>query len=291
METLVEFAENNTHSAGIEKISALPVQLLRDGKGIYGINMVDDDDRWQRAMILRPDRLSESRPYRAALQMIPARSEHGPFRRMFEECMRNSIHLGMLARKGLDWPRDDRGWWSDDPAQKTRNRNIYHGLKRASRKVTNRLMSEALEVADQNALTLARRFPLTDRNFIYHATAQSPWALQLTETFPALGLAIFRNGLLHPDDRIQEAARLVEAGARLKKVAELMGIPMSYRSVKPGAADLALAVVDAIEDPRLVDVVPAEVATENEDLVAMHCLCECESFRPRFPPLDCATRS
>ena len=44
METLVEFAENNTHRAGIEKISALPVQLLRDGKGIYGIGMFDDDD-------------------------------------------------------------------------------------------------------------------------------------------------------------------------------------------------------------------------------------------------------
>ena len=77
--------------------------------------------------------------------------------------------------------------------------------------------------------------------------------MQLTETFPALGLAIFRKGLHHPDDpRIQEAARLVEAGARLKKVAKLMGIPMSYRSVKPGAANLALAVVDAI-DPRLVE--------------------------------------
>ena len=108
METLVEFAENNTHSAGIEKISALPVQLLRDGKGIYGIGIVDDDDRLQGAMILRPDRLSESRVDRAALQMIPAGSEHAPFRLMFEECMRASIHLGMLARKGLDWPRRSR---------------------------------------------------------------------------------------------------------------------------------------------------------------------------------------
>ena len=110
METLVEVAENNTHSANIQKNSAFPVQLLRDGKGIYGIGIVDNDDRLQPVMILRPDRLSEGRVYCAALQMIPAGSEHGPFRRMLEECMRASIHWEMLARKGLYWPRDEE-WW------------------------------------------------------------------------------------------------------------------------------------------------------------------------------------
>ena len=33
----------------------------------------------------------------------------------------------------------------------------------------------------------------------------------------------------------------------------MMGVPMAFRRVEPGAADLALAVVDAFEDPRLID--------------------------------------
>ena len=39
----------------------------------------------------------------------------------------------------------------------------------------------------------------------------------------------------------------------MRKIAELMGVPMAFRRVKPGAAHLALAVADAFEDPRLID--------------------------------------
>ena len=52
---------------------------------------------------------------------------------------------------------------------------------------------------------------------------------------------------------VPEAKRLVEGGAPLRKIAELMGVPIAFRSVKPGAARLALAVADAFEDPRLID--------------------------------------
>ena len=80
------------------------------------------------------------------------------------------------------------------------------------------------------------------------------------------------------DPRIQEAAQLVEAGARLKEVAKRMGIPMSYRSVKPGAANLALAVVDAIEDPRLVK------AYLPKSLPKMRIWLRCIAFAKDFGP-------
>ena len=48
----------------------------------------------------------------------------------------------------------------------------------------------------------------------------------------------------------------------MRKIAELMGIPMAFRRVKPGAAHLALAVVDAFEDPRLIDAHMPETLAE-----------------------------
>jgi hypothetical protein len=101
---------------------------------------------------------------------------------------------------------------------------------------------------------LARRFRFHQRYGIYRATAASHRALQLTDVFPALGLAIFGLGSSRAKvNLIPEAKRLVEAGAPLRKIAELMGVPMAFRRVKPVAAHLALAVVDAFEDPRLID--------------------------------------
>jgi hypothetical protein len=58
---------------------------------------------------------------------------------------------------------------------------------------------------------------------------------------------------LAPEAARLEAARLVEGGAPLRRIAELMRIPMAFQRVKPGAANLALAVADAFEDPRLID--------------------------------------
>jgi hypothetical protein len=235
-----------------------PVQLLSDAKGIYGIGVVsgavDNFHGQPPAIILRPDRLLESRTQLAALQMIFGGFRRNMFRRMMEEGLREAIHWEMLRRRGLE-PSQPGRWWSEDSEQQARNRQIYHGLRLSSLSVINRLIGEGLEAAAQpNALALARRFRFRERYEIYRAAAGSHRALQLTNVFPTLGLAIF--GL--PFSRanvglIPEAKRLVEGGARLRNIAELTGIPMAFRKVKPGAAHLALAVAEAFEDTRLID--------------------------------------
>jgi PcfJ-like protein len=245
-----------------------PVELLRDGKGIYGIGVakeVEIDSR-PRDLILRRDHLPESQPNRAVLQMITGGFRHGMFTRMSEEHLRQVIHHEMLHRAGLAWPPPSSlecRYWSSDPQQQSRNRQIYHGLRLGSLSIVNKLIGHALQdAADQEAITLARRFRFHFRYDIYRAAALSPRALQITAVFPALSLAIFaqetnRYSIVEEpfrasEDRIREAIRLVYAGAPLNKIANLMRVPMAFRRVKPGAADLALSVANALDDQRLV---------------------------------------
>jgi hypothetical protein len=233
-----------------------PVTLLRDAKGIYGIGVVGSTvEERPPEIILRPDRLFEATVRPSALQKITGGFRHGMFSHMSEEHLRRIIHREMLRRKGLNWPPDRTRWWSEDSGQRKRNRQIYHGLRLGSLAVINKLIGEALEAAaEPHALLLARRFRFCNRYEIYRATAASQRALQLTSVFPALGLAIFGRGSSRVKvNLIPEAKRLVEGGARLRQIAELMCIPMAFRRVKPGVADLALAVVNAFEDTRLID--------------------------------------
>jgi len=71
--------------------------------------------------------------------MIVGGFRHGMFSHMAEERLRQAIHWEMLRRKGLNWPPDDLRWWSKDPEQQARNRQIYHGLRLSSLAVINRL--------------------------------------------------------------------------------------------------------------------------------------------------------
>jgi hypothetical protein len=128
-----------------------PVELLRDGKGIYGIGVakeVEIDSR-PKDLILRRDHLPESQPQRAVLQMITGGFRHGMFTRMSEEHLRQVIHHEMLRRAGLAWPPPDAPfhhngrYWSSDPQQQTRNRQIYHGLRLGSLSIINRLIGHA----------------------------------------------------------------------------------------------------------------------------------------------------
>jgi hypothetical protein len=148
--------------------------------------------------------------------------------------------------------------------------------------VINRLIGEALQAAaEPDALALARRFRFHDRYEIYRATAVSSRALQLVNAFPALGLAIF--GRRSPGVNvtlIPEAKRLVEGGTPLRKIAELMGLPIAFRSVKPGAAHWALAVADAFEDPRLIDAYMPESLTKMK--VWLSCIRLAQDVGPDF---------
>ena len=96
---------------------------------------------------------------------------------------------------------------------------------------------------------------------------------------PLLGLSIFGFGSSGASvNLVSEAKRLVEGGAPFRKIAELMGVPMAFRLAKPAAAHLALAVVDAFEDPRLID------AHMPESLAKMKLWLKCIRLAQRVGP-------
>ena len=282
-----------------------PVELLRDQRGVYGIGVSDLFDfevvawscgiepeaysfeRPPGALILRPDWLAANRPLGAnsfrplcaVLQKIAGGFRSGPFMRSHEEQLRQFIHHEVLNRSGLPWPPNDLRWWSEDKKQQTRNRGVYHGLRRLSLSVINHLIGRALEeAADADAVKAARHFTFRHRERIYRAAALSRRALQLTETFPVLALAIYSErwqplNFVEPSDttitfqswnakaaelsgRKTEAMILVDRGARLRDVAAVMNIPMVLRHIKPGVAHLASSVICT---PGLLHFIPDKV--------------------------------
>ena len=226
--------------------SRLPVDLLRDGRGVYGIGIIEDCQHEPDTvltsptrLILRPDRMAadDGGLPRAVLQKIAGGFRRGPFYRSVEEGLRQVIHHAALRRSGLSWPpTSPQRWWSDDPAQQAKNRATYHGLRLRSVSAINKLIGAAIEeAADHDAIRVARRFTFDLRYKIYRAGVQSLRARQLAETFPALAIYLYTCA---PNERTREAVRLVEAGARLRDVAAAVDIPMALRHVKPGAAHL-----------------------------------------------------
>jgi hypothetical protein len=284
---------------------SMPVVLLRDGRGIYGIGVSDlfDDEAvaWScgvepepytfehppSALILRPDRLTDAKPHDsipvlagyAVLLKIVGGVRRGPFMRSREEQLRQFVHHEALKRAGLPWPPRDSDhlrWWAADRMQQARNRGIYHGLRRLSLHVINDLIGKAIrEAADADAVKAARRFTFAHRERIYRAATLSPRALQLTETFPVLAMAVYSDHwLLRPflsltefdwpaanliltdlADRKSAAAHLIDCGARLRDVAAVMNIPMVLRHIKPGVAHLATDVL--CQHPELLNFLPA----------------------------------
>ena len=173
-----------------------------------------------------------------------------------EERLRRFIHHEALNRAGLPWPPSGGPeWWATDKKRQAHNRGVYHGLRVFSLHVINNLIGEALEqAADADAVKAARRFTFRHREPIYRAAAVSRRALQLTETFPLLAMAIYSDHNLlgwHGWDWFQKAktdlaerkifaAHLVDQGARLRDVAAAMNIPMTLRQIKAGRGALGI---------------------------------------------------
>ena len=229
------------------------VQILRDNRGPYGIGVddgVENPPAKATPIILRPDRFVGGDFHASpAYQQIMI---GGPFKNMAEGGLRETIHWGMLERAGLSVQEGCGEWWSKDKAKQDENRRTFHGLKLCSVKVINRLIREALTAAaPEDAVRVARRYRLRCRQSIYEAAARSRRALQLAETFPVLALAIYGESHSPPD--IEEGRAMVISGAPLGRIATVMRIPMALRKIKPGAADVGLALVKIFSDtPNLI---------------------------------------
>jgi PcfJ-like protein len=234
-----------------------------------------------------------SLPFALRLNVLPVLKPKG-FEDADGHCLPLQKRTDADADGRADAPRDnDHAWWATDEKQQARNRGIYHGLRRLSLHVINDLISKALdEAADADAVKAARRFTLAHRERIYRAAALSRAALQLTETFPVLAMAIYSNDAhLRPlttdftnwdwdalkkdrrqcADRRSYVAHLVDCGARLGDVAAAMNIPMALRHIMPGVAHLATTVF--CQHPDFLNFLPATTPKQRIWLSVVNWAC------------------
>ena len=174
------------------------------------------------------------------------------FRYCVEEELRKVVHREMLRREGLapdehskSPKKSDGTWggsWALDPKQETINRNKYHGLRRSSLCIINRLIAEALERGSLNRKRSNRHGALLSvidtKSIVLPRQAARSFAVNVW-VFPVLALAI-------ADSRRNwnrlEALHLVKIGVPLRRIADLMDVPMVLRKVKPGVAHLAFSI-------------------------------------------------
>lgn len=207
-------------------------------------------------LILRPDHI----------RLLPAETDEGVaafraidssriFRGTLEEQFRMFLEFALAMQSGASiqqWQED----WSAPPYTDARRRQAqrFRELKAASYRETNRLLSVAIgEAAPDDVLSTARRYALTSRHAIYRASARSDRFLQLAHTFPVLAHKIAVPGTGPSSETIGEAVQLVEQGALLKHVADVMGVSMALRKVAPHAAHIAADATRAFADvPELI---------------------------------------
>lgn len=243
--------------------------LLRDSRGVYGLGFPGSDDV---SIITRPDRVERART-RIAYQRIVPNSLVFKGTREYELFSR--LHRLMLERAGLADPaRRLFGNGSVFPrALQDEHRRTYFGLRKSAISCCNRLLSEALAAGDAPALGVIRRFPIRFRHDLYAAACKlGPRAVQLCETFPVLALIFFtryfRAHSRGDTQRIRrEGTEMVLRGEKLKKIAAMVGFPMIFRRVKPGAA--AQAVTVEIPDELLYRFLPTTLPAQRLWLAAV----------------------
>jgi hypothetical protein len=92
-----------------------PVELIRDERGVYGIDgdhNVDGDHHQRLVLLLRSDRLNQAHRAIAVLRMITGGFRHCPFCRTLEEYFRRTIwrpgigtgRSGLSITTGLPFP-------------------------------------------------------------------------------------------------------------------------------------------------------------------------------------------
>jgi PcfJ-like protein len=216
----------------IEQLGAR-IELLRDGKGIYGICAKGLPETWQhlKPIITRPDRVSECElPLYSALQMIPPK----PFKRTAEY---------LYIRALMDS-------WGEETKKKVGLENLppnhYLALSSRCRLIVDSAIRQALAVGNTEHLRTARRYPLEYRFPIYRACCvYGAPANQIAATFPAAAMVAYGicNGVVgvEPGDvnfeawkaKSVEICDLVQKGAPLKLIADVFNLPKIVRHICP----------------------------------------------------------
>ena len=275
-------SKNASSDERAEFMAAARLEYLQDEHGVYGVSipfMTYDGKVSALTYILRPDRLSggfgetkNTEVSEAALQ-IPPRGIFG-----VSHCIEHRLVVTLAEaihiRGGFagDSRRGGYEWWADNKEDQKKNRQQYHGQNRMANRIAGHMIRAVLDVADQDALKTARRFPFQYRHDIYRAAATSKRAHQLIKAFPYLGVLVYcgnRDGV-----NLSRLARLVEIGTPIKRIATEFDIPiMALRKVKPGSIRKASACREIFtEQPDLIHAyLPETLPAQRRWLRAIRC--------------------
>jgi hypothetical protein len=172
-----------------------------------------------------------------------------------EALKRNPRHAARKDAMESATDEERRKMWADKQRESLQVRIDFGQRTRAFINL-NGMLKKLIAVADPDALRLARRFHMVGRESIYIGAVLSPRAAQLIDVFPVLGLEIYCPPNEETWDRSRAAAKMVEAGRKLNRIAGFMEIPMWARKIKPAVAhlygyvpeDLARYIPDATRD-------------------------------------------
>lgn len=200
--------------------------LLGDAKGIYGLRVEAGPNHCE--INVRPDKVSPD----SAPDILHALPRNTPrWCNGLEKSAVSLLHMAMTEDAGIpsvpfkDLPqRDAQSWF---------------GYRRLAEKTINSLLSRLYaEVVPAGWLSTIRRYPIRRGNLYAGLCRGGDRAWQLAETFPVLALFLYSRDT--DSDCNREARRRVRAGAPLRSVAGMAGVPMAFRRFPPAVANLKL---------------------------------------------------
>lgn len=254
------------------------VELLTDEKGIYGFGSEGGI-----SIITRPDKITLTEHY-----CSPSYQRINHKRRLCrttEYELLELLHTELLEK--INFPINEA--FDEKNPNRIPLLKIYYGKKSFAMRLINHYIAKSLEVADQQALKIARRFPIRYRSDLYNSFCYyGERAMQLAETFPILALLIFTERLtwiLRNDDPVtfeayeeelkkfkelkQRAKESVIEGERLKCIAAMFNIPMAYRRFKPGIAAHVIGII-GLDEQLIYNFLPPTTHQQRLWLMAMY---------------------
>jgi len=193
------------------------VQLLTDANGPYGIGVCDQQGCFE-TLAVRPDTLDQ-----------------GTTPTLF-----HTIPNGHLLRRGAEGHLVQKATWAllereNAPKNEGDARlRHHHGARNRAAAIINGMLARLYnEAVPAEWLRIIRRYPINARYVLYpHFCAHGARAWQLAETFPFLATVIYQ--LSNDDDPdAQHAKHQVVFGAKLRRVAQTVGVPMEFRHFPP----------------------------------------------------------
>jgi len=210
----------------LEKTKSNVIEYMQDGKGLYGLKINGEAGG---ALYVRPDMVVDHaeiylRNVPSLFHAIPGGKRVKWWSGSTEANLQDSLSAIISEERGVPKPWDNvkMDW-----------KGYIMACNTARGMINSRINKLYSELMPEKHLQILRRYPVNCRNALYPELCKGGVrAWQLAETFPALAWAIL--SAWRGDDAMRDhALDMVLKGARLRDVAAVVGIPMSFRRFKP----------------------------------------------------------